>query len=327
MESNLLHYFLRVTELGSINKAAADLNLSQPALSRHIASLEHEMGGELFTRTHGGVVLTEAGKVLADRARPLLRQFTLIKEQVGEKAAGHLAIGIPQAWLHVFTSPFVSEMSRQYPHVSLRVFEGVSNVLHDYMSAGLLDLCIMPFDGVPTSGYTQTPLVRDPLIVVGAAAENLQPDHPVSIGDLDSKKIILPGRSNPLRQQIEHALQRRGMTFQLSVETDSLNLCIEFARQGIGMTILPACALQPQWIGPDASWTWLKGVYVTWALYKNQTRSHSEALHEGARLIPSILARSFAAQAWPGAESADPAVRSGGEGGLPRAARRQKRNQ
>ena len=86
MDSRLLEYFLRVAELGSINKAAADLHLSQPALSRHVAALEHEMGTKLFNRSQGGVQLTDAGNLLSDRARPLLRQFTMLKAQIGEKA-------------------------------------------------------------------------------------------------------------------------------------------------------------------------------------------------------------------------------------------------
>lgn len=56
MDVRLLDYFLRVAELGSINKAAASLRLSQPALSRHIALLEHEMGNKLFHRSQGGSI-------------------------------------------------------------------------------------------------------------------------------------------------------------------------------------------------------------------------------------------------------------------------------
>ncbi|MFA7625212.1 MAG: LysR family transcriptional regulator, partial [Pusillimonas sp.] len=92
MDSRVLECFLRVAELGSINRAAVDLNLSQPALSRQIAGLEHEMQVQLFIRSQGGVRLTEAGKLLSDRVRPLLRQFAVIKAQVGERAAGLLAI-------------------------------------------------------------------------------------------------------------------------------------------------------------------------------------------------------------------------------------------
>src|SRR5437763_15780284 len=102
MESRILEYYLRVAELGSINRAAADLHLSQPALSRHIAALEHEMGTQLLTRTQGGVVVTDSGRLLTDRARPLLRQFAILKEQVGEMAAGQVDIGITASWQHVF---------------------------------------------------------------------------------------------------------------------------------------------------------------------------------------------------------------------------------
>ena len=58
MELTYLQYFLRVAELGSINRAALDLNLSQPALSRNIAALEHEVGTALFLRRRDGVKLT-----------------------------------------------------------------------------------------------------------------------------------------------------------------------------------------------------------------------------------------------------------------------------
>ena len=98
MELRHLEFFLRVSELGSINRAASTLSLSQPALSRYIAALEHEMGTPLFSRTQGGVKLTDAGKLLHERVRPLLRQFQVLKEQVGEEAAGQVAVGLPPAW-------------------------------------------------------------------------------------------------------------------------------------------------------------------------------------------------------------------------------------
>src|SRR5690606_21931196 len=129
MHTRLLEYMLRVAELGSINKAALDLNLSQPTLSRHIAALEKLMGAALFVRSQGGVSLTEAGKLLADRARPLLRQFAVLKDQVGETASGQLAMGMPTSWQKVFTSRFASTMVRQHPEIKLRVHQGVSNTL------------------------------------------------------------------------------------------------------------------------------------------------------------------------------------------------------
>ena len=302
MDSQLLEYFLRVVELGSINKTSADLGLSQPALSRHIASLEHEMGTMLFNRTQGGVHLTDAGKLLADRARPLLRQFTILKEQVGEKAAGQLAIGIPPSWQHVFTSPFVKKLVGEYPEVRLRIHEGVSNILRDYMLFGLLDLCIIPFDSSSATGFKQSSLVREPLVLVGTKKSGLKIDEPVPISRLDGIKLVLPGRPNIIRTQIEHTLARKGMHFKVAVETDTLALCLDLARQGLGLTVVPACALFARNDGNSLSWAPIKGLFVTWALWENQARTHSQAVMEGRSLVLSTLQNTLVKGNWFGVE-------------------------
>lgn len=309
MESKLLEYFLRVAELGSINKAAADLHLSQPALSRHIAALEHEMNTQLFTRTQGGVVLTDGGKLLSDRARSLLHQFGILKEQVAENAAGQVAIGIPPSWQHVFTSKLVDCMVSRFPGVALRVHEGVSNVLRDYMFAGLLDLCIVPCATTPPVGYRQTALVREPLVLVGHGNAGLSPDEPAQVSRLDGLKLVLPGRANFLRALVEHTLVRKGMAFRMAVETDTLSLCLELARRGVGYTVVPACGLYAHGLEDAISWTPIRGLYVTWALFENQARMHSQAVREGRRLVFGTVGVALASGNWFGAESASAAVR------------------
>ncbi|CAL8476929.1 LysR family transcriptional regulator [Caballeronia sp. S22] len=308
MDSRLLEYFLRVTELGSINKAAADLGLSQPALSRHIAALEHEMGATLLVRTQGGVTLTDSGKLLSDRSRSLLRQYAILKEQVGERAAGQLSVGIPPSWQRIFTSRFVEKITASYPGVSLRVYEGVSNTLRDYMYAGLLDLCIAPFDNNTAAGYRQTPLLREPLVLVGGETEQLEPDEPVSISRLAGTKLVLPGRPNFLRLQIENTLIRKGQDFRLAVETDTLTLCLDLARKGMGFTVVPACALTGLDFGAAVRWAPIRGMYMTWAVCENQSRTHSQALREGRRLVFSLVAETLEARTWFGAEPAGGAL-------------------
>lgn len=299
MDSRLLEYFLRVAELGSINKAAADLHLSQPALSRHVAALEHEMGTQLFTRTQGGVHLTESGKLLSDRARPLLRQFSILKEQVGEKAAGQLAIGIPPSWQHVFTSRFATQMLEQHPSVTMRVYEGVSHVLRDHLFAGLLDLCILPFETAQAPGFRQTALVREPMVLVG---EGLDPGNPAPVSALDGLRLVLPPRPNVLRGNIEHALTRKGLSFKVVMETDTLALCLEMARNGVGYTAVPACSLHHIASDRHITWTPVRGMMLTWALYENQARAHSQAVREGRRLVVSTVAERIAQGDWFGAE-------------------------
>lgn len=303
MDSRLLEYYLRVAELGSINRAAADLGLSQPALSRHIASLEHEMQAQLFVRSQGGVRLTDAGRLLADRSRPLLRQFAILKEQVGERAAGQLSVGIPPSWHQALTSAFVARLLDEYPGIMLRMYEGVSNLLREHLLAGLLDLCIVPFDQTPATGYKQTPLLREPLVLVGHVESGLAFHEPVSVTHLDGLKLILPARPNMLRTQIENALNRKSMTFRTIVETDTLRLCLELAGRSSGYTVVPACALQGHGLGDSIQWAPIKGMYLTWALYENEARAHSQAVLEGRRLLLSTLAESLESGSWYGAEN------------------------
>ena len=243
MDLLLLEYFLRVTELGSINKAAGDLQLSQSALSRHMAGIEHDWARPVHRSRRR--VFTEAGSCSRDRARPLLRQFAILKEQVGEQAAGQLAIGIPPSWQQVFTSAFVAEMIARHPSWPAGP-RGRESMLREHMSSGLLDLCVVPFDTSPAAGYQQTALVREPLVLVGRAVDKLRAKEPVPISRLDGARLVLPARPNVLRAQVEHSLTRKGMIFRLEVETDTLTLCLDLARRGLGLTVVPACSMPAQ---------------------------------------------------------------------------------
>lgn len=300
MDSRLLDYFLRVVELGSINRAASDLHLSQPSLSRHIAALEHELGTPLFNRSKGGVTLTEAGQLLADRARPLLSQFSLLKEQLGA-TRGQLAIGIPPSWHHVFTSGFIERMLTDSPGVNLRVHEGVSHVLREHMQAGLLDLCLIPFSTTPATGYAQTPLVREPLVLVGPGSANLDAQAPVPLQHLNGLKLVLPGRPNSIRMLVENSLARLGMAFTPVLQVDTLDLCLEVAERGLAHTVVPACALAGLGLERTVSWAPIRSFLLTWALNENRARSHSPAVREGRRVAIEAVDRALASGLWFGA--------------------------
>lgn len=302
MDSRVLECFLRVAELGSINRAAADLHLSQPALSRQIAALEHEMHVQLFIRSQGGVRLTEAGKLLSDRVRPLLRQFAIIKAQVGEQAAGQLAVGILPSWHSVFTSTYLSTLLRDCPNVSLKVFENVSHILRDQLLAGALDLAAVPFEQTPASGYRQTVLLREPLVLVGDQSASFDADTPQPIHVLEGQRLVLPGRPNALRTHVENTLQRKGLKYSISVETDTLRLSIELTRQGAGLTVVPACAVHQHHLGNAIKWAPLKGLFLTWSLFENEARSHSPAVQEGRRLFIETLKAQLVLGEWFGAE-------------------------
>ena len=113
MELRQLEYFREIANTGSINEAARKLNMSQPPLSYQIRQLENELNVQLFERTHKGVILTAAGKLLYDRAASLLdyaRSTELEVSQTGKKRV--LRIGITPTTVGT-VMPFIAEFSKK----------------------------------------------------------------------------------------------------------------------------------------------------------------------------------------------------------------------
>lgn len=298
MDIQFLEYFLRVAEFGSMNKAANDLSLSQPALSRHIASLESEMGTRLFNRGQGGVQLTESGKLLFDRLRPLLRQFSSLKEEVGKMATGRLTVGAPPSWESIFTAPLLEELLLTHPQVKVRVYEGVSNVLRDYMYAGMLDLCVSTFNATVPAGFLQTKLVREPLILIGSADQKFQPNISMPPSILSGMKMILPSPPNLIRNLIERRLVHNDLIFNQIVEADTMSLCINLVRRGLGNAVVSAASLASLDRDKSICWCPIEGFDITWALLENEARMHSQMVREGKRMIVDTLRKALLGRHW-----------------------------
>jgi LysR family nitrogen assimilation transcriptional regulator len=98
MDLRQLRYFLAIVEEGSISNAAKRGNVAQPALSVHMRKLEAELGAQLLVRGPRGVTPTEAGDLLANRARTLLSDMERSKEEVrslGQEPVGTVRLGLP----------------------------------------------------------------------------------------------------------------------------------------------------------------------------------------------------------------------------------------
>ncbi len=150
MEIQQLRYFLAVVEEKNITRAARILRISQPALSRQLQRLEDELAGPLFDRTPGGIVLTESGYYLAERARELVTLADKIVTNLvtEETLRGELYIGggETESLLPVIRS--FKQMQSQHPDVTIRIHSGNGQDILDKLDKGILDfgLVIEPFD-------------------------------------------------------------------------------------------------------------------------------------------------------------------------------------
>jgi DNA-binding transcriptional LysR family regulator len=139
--------------------------------------------------------------------------------------------------------------------------------------------------------YDTTPLLTEQLFLVGAADAGLEPAGPVAVSRLAEVALILPGRPNMIRAQVEAAIRATGRTYRGALEAETLSLCLELTRRGLGHTVMPASALHGR-IGVDGDLgaAPVDGLELTWSICANRARSHSVAVLSVAAALRGFVA-------------------------------------
>ena len=174
MEIRQLEWFVTVADLGSFTKAAWLLQVPQPALSRQVRALEIELRQTLFHRNGRGVSLSEAGKRFLCHCRGTLVQIERARTELDnsrDEPSGEVALGFPHSIARLITIPTVFEFRRQFPLGSLRVTEGLTFHLQEWLLAGRLDIALL-HDPVPTPMLEETKRTYDEALDSGWGKED-----------------------------------------------------------------------------------------------------------------------------------------------------------
>lgn len=238
MELRSIEYFVAVADEGSITRTADKLGIAQPALTRHVKKLEHELGMQLLLRLPRGVRLTPSGRDFLDHARSIIVEVTRAREHVRAKAeapTGTVLMGTSPTLAPLLLPGCVARARQQCPSVSLNVVEGFSPQLLDALLTGRLDLAVIT-NPPRTSALMLTPICSEPLLVL-ARPGHRGTRHAFSIAELcRTPLIVTAGIRNLVDQQL--------VAFGGSLCTDAIVDSIEAIRRlllaGEGKTIMPA---------------------------------------------------------------------------------------
>jgi DNA-binding transcriptional LysR family regulator len=174
MDRKKLLYFSRIADCGSFTKAAAQLRIAQPALSRQIALLEQELGAELFTRMGRHVRLTDSGEVLLRHAHRINKAFDLAREEMQTRASspmGRVIVGAPPSLSCMLTPRLLTRLRHELPDVAVTIREGTSLFLERSIIEADLDVGIIAeeFSGPGIErrrlGYEDVALIGRPDII------------------------------------------------------------------------------------------------------------------------------------------------------------------
>lgn len=203
MDINRLNEFITLATLLNYSKAANQLYLTQPALSRHIHDLEQTLGTQLFIRDTHNVHLTSVGEIFLKEAQEIIQRYNhaldLIKE-VSSTSTGELKIGFLGTASQSFLSDFVMGFTASHPQIKLSMTSDALDILVKQLNDGLTDLAFVTHvDKNYLIGLESKTIMKSPLIAVMHPTHALANRDSLSIKDLSGFPMInFSPQANPI---------------------------------------------------------------------------------------------------------------------------------
>lgn len=246
MSQNLSSYriFYTVASTGNISRAAKELYISQPAISKSIQKLEDGIGCKLFARSSRGVTLTEEGELLYSYVKNAFETLELGEEKLHrsiELGVGHLKIGVSSTLCKYILLPYLKEFIRHHPHISISITCQSTNDTLKLLEENKIDIGLI---GKPENTkniqFDYLEEIEDIFVATKDYLRNLKTRGVTKSHILQNSTLMLLDKHNMTRQYIDDYLQINHVHVQDSIDISDMDLLIEFAKIGVGV----ACVIK-----------------------------------------------------------------------------------
>ena len=237
--------FVAIGELGSLTRAALYLDSNQSLLSRQLNALERECGTRLFTRTGRGVELSEAGQRLFPQVKALLGEAEQLEIQIRgdtREPTGRVTLGLLPSIALPLVGRLFSEIRKRHPAVSLKVLEGSSGQVEEWLADARVDIAILYRYGATLPEHEQSLALVDSFLI-GPPGDNHTAMPEVAFRVLDGLPFILPAAPNGLRTALDAVARQHHLTLVPAIEADSLPLQKALVATERLYTVLPIHAV------------------------------------------------------------------------------------
>jgi DNA-binding transcriptional LysR family regulator len=238
-----VEYFVEVSKQKNFTKAAAELHISQPSLSKTIKNLETELGVLLFYRGGKQIDLTDAGKAFLINARQFLDAYNNLTSELDDVMhlkKGEIKIGIPPIIGATFFSKLISKYKEAYPNFNIELNEVGSNTIKQGIHSGDLDIGLICNIPVQKKNFEIIKLLNDPLKLV------VQKDHPlakrttIEFTDLENQPFVLYQQDFSLYDRIVEACRKHGFEPNIVCKSSQRDFMIEMVEAKLGVALLPS---------------------------------------------------------------------------------------
>ncbi|UUV27208.1 MULTISPECIES: LysR family transcriptional regulator [Lysinibacillus] len=250
MDIKQLHYFIAVSEQMNFSKAAERLHISQPSLSNAIKKLEQEIGSPLLGRNTRNLQLTEAGELLFERAKVIVKNMEVLKIEMDEvivHGTRDITIGVMESIKH-WLPKVIANYKKDYPHMKIHLVDilgskRVKKSLKSYKTHLIITNQLMDDPELEV----QT-LYEERLVAVLPLQHPLAQKDTLTISDICEEPFIISTEGFQTRRDILTSFEQAGKNINIQFEIERFETAVSLVREHLGVTILPENYLQ----GPTA---------------------------------------------------------------------------
>ena len=241
---DLYRVFYTVAKSGSLTKAAEELYISQPAVSRSIKQLELQLGVNLFTRTHRGMKLSaKGGKIIFEEVERALNLLEAAENRIAEmktSPTGTLRIGASDTIFEYFLADKIVEFHEKFPMVKIDL---IADFTPDTIAKLKDEQCDVAFVNLPIETDSELRLygncmrLNDVFVASDKYAELM--GKTVSLADLAKYPLIFMDKNTVARKSLDNFFQSLGLDLQPSIEVGSWDLMKRLVIRGMGLGVIP----------------------------------------------------------------------------------------
>jgi DNA-binding transcriptional LysR family regulator len=240
MDVKKLRYFLVVAEEGQITRAARRLNMAQPPLSQQLKLLESELGMQLIQRFSRKIELTDAGRILRDRAEQILQLIGKTEKELkdlNEGLQGTLSIGATPSWGATFLPERIRSFHECYPGINFQLREGDTHQIMELINSGVVEIGIarLPAD---SKTYESISLPNEPLVAAMRRSRQDTGSTSIRLIDLAEKPLLLHRQHEALPEYY----RQMGLEPRVLCRYDDVRSMLVWANAGLGIAIVPKSA-------------------------------------------------------------------------------------
>lgn len=237
----LYRIFYVVANCGNITKAANELMISQPAVTKQIKTLESQLGGELFIRTKRGVILTDSGKEIYNYIKQGMNYFEAAElkfNNLKEVTTGVLRIGCSTTLCRIFLLKYLEKFHKEYPNVAIQLFTDPSRIMRKMLKDGSLDILIAKEDIIEDSDLDVFRLGKLHQCFIASDKYKKLKGKVINLKELDKYPLLFQKYPSTSRQAFDKLCKDLNIEMSTKLEIASSTLLEDFVKAGFGIGLV-----------------------------------------------------------------------------------------